>query len=84
MSCQRPLIYFSVILILVSNISCVPNSVFVPVTRLIARVGSFIVFDCDLEFPSGNDSPIPYILNWRKDVSTIKSSINISSTIFFL
>lgn len=57
---------------LLTFVSSAPNSLYTPVKRLIARVGSYIVFDCDLEFPSGNDSPIPYILSWKKNVSILK------------
>lgn len=30
-------------------------------------VGSFVVFNCKIQFPI--DVPVPYILNWYKDVS---------------
>lgn len=63
------LLVFISFIFLLTNVSSAPSSVFTPVKRLIARVGSYIVFDCDLEFPSGNDSPIPYILRWKKNVS---------------
>lgn len=35
-------------------------------TFLSASVGEHVVFECDIEFPQ--DIPIPYILNWRKEV----------------
>lgn len=30
-------------------------------------VGSFVVFNCKIQFPL--DTPLPYILHWYKDVS---------------
>lgn len=30
-------------------------------------VGSFVVFNCKIQFPL--DTPVPYILHWYKDVS---------------
>lgn len=32
-----------------------------------AKVGSYVVLNCPLEFPQ--DIPIPYIVHWHKDVS---------------
>lgn len=32
-----------------------------------ARVGSYVVLNCPLDFPQ--DIPIPYIVHWHKDVS---------------
>ena len=39
-------------------------------TYLEAKVGSYVVFNCPLEFPQ--DNPIPYVLHWNKDVSIIQ------------
>lgn len=36
-------------------------------TYLDAKVGSYAVLNCPLEFP--HDIEIPYILHWNKDVS---------------
>lgn len=36
-------------------------------TKLSAAVGDSVVFNCPLDFPQ--DIEIPYILNWKKDVS---------------
>lgn len=36
-------------------------------TYLEGKVGSHVVLNCPLDFPS--DSPIPYVLRWLKDVS---------------
>lgn len=36
-------------------------------TYLEGKVGSHVVFNCPLDFPT--DSPIPYVLRWLKDVS---------------
>lgn len=32
-----------------------------------AGVGEYAVFNCDLDFP--HETPIPYILQWNRDVS---------------
>lgn len=32
-----------------------------------AKVGSYVVLNCPLDFPQ--DIPIPYIVHWHKDVS---------------
>lgn len=34
-------------------------------------VGSFVVFNCKIQFPL--DTPLPYILHWYKDVSDRKA-----------
>lgn len=36
-------------------------------TYIDAKVGSYAVFDCPLDFPQ--DIEIPYILHWNKEVS---------------
>lgn len=36
---------------------------------LTAGVGEHAVFNCDLDFP--HETPIPYILQWNRDVSII-------------
>lgn len=36
---------------------------------LSAGVGEYAVFNCDLDFP--HETPIPYILQWNRDVSII-------------
>lgn len=33
-----------------------------------SQVGSYVVFNCALEFP--HETEIPYILQWNKDVSS--------------
>ncbi|ETN58906.1 hypothetical protein AND_009500 [Anopheles darlingi] len=33
-----------------------------------AKVGSYVVLDCPVDFPQ--DEPIPYVLHWNKDVSS--------------
>lgn len=33
-----------------------------------AQVGSYVVFNCALEFP--HETEIPYVLQWNKDVSS--------------
>lgn len=38
-------------------------------TYVDAKVGSYAVFNCPLDFPQ--DIEIPYILHWNKDVSKI-------------
>lgn len=39
---------------------------------LTAGVGEYVVFNCDLDFP--HETPIPYILQWNRDVSIIRKS----------
>lgn len=39
-------------------------------TYLEGKVGSHVIFNCPLDFPT--DSPIPYVLRWLKDVSLYK------------
>lgn len=36
-----------------------------------AKVGSYVVFNCPLEYPQ--EIAIPYILHWNKDVCTFYS-----------
>lgn len=38
-------------------------------TFLTASVGEYVVFNCEIQYPQ--DIPIPYVLKWKKDVSTI-------------
>lgn len=33
-----------------------------------AEVGSYVIFNCALEFP--HETEIPYVLHWNKDVSS--------------
>lgn len=47
-------------------------------TYLEGRVGSYVVFNCHIEFPQ-EDHPIPYILNWKREVSA-----NLIQKIIFL
>lgn len=35
-----------------------------------AGVGEYAVFNCDLDFP--HETPIPYILQWNRDVSVVR------------
>lgn len=35
-----------------------------------AGVGEYAVFNCDLDFP--HETPIPYMLQWNRDVSVVK------------
>lgn len=41
-------------------------------TYLEGQVGSYVVFNCALEFP--HETEIPYVLHWNKDVSIIVST----------
>lgn len=38
-----------------------------------AKVGSYVVLNCPLDFPQ--DIPIPYIVHWHKDVSILFCSV---------
>lgn len=40
-----------------------------------AGVGEYAVFNCDLDFP--HETPIPYILQWNRDVSDAIRSTNL-------
>lgn len=40
---------------------------------LTAGVGEYAVFNCDLDFP--HETPIPYILQWNRDVSINKQEL---------
>lgn len=44
---------------------------------LVAEVGSSVIFDCELEFPQ--NVPIPYLLNWNKEVSFVNDEPILSS-----
>lgn len=54
-----------------SQILCIYEEYKSPSSYLEGRVGGFVVFNCNLEFP--NEYPIPYHLQWRKDVSILVS-----------
>lgn len=41
-------------------------------TNLEAKVGSHVVFNCYIDFPY--DSPIPYLVHWSKDVSSVQQT----------
>lgn len=44
-----------------------------PPVYLEAKVGSYVILNCPVDFPK-ND-PIPYVLHWNKDVSLYSRSI---------
>lgn len=44
-----------------------------------AGVGEYAVFNCDLDFP--HETPIPYILQWNRDVSLAKFMYRIGGSL---
>lgn len=67
-SCFALLLLFSSVLILIS-VSCVSGARQdrQKTTNMEAKVGSYAVFNCYIDFPY--DLPIPYVVHWSKDVS---------------
>lgn len=69
---SNPLTYFSCVavalLMLLINISCVESTKdHLNPTNLEGKVGSYVVFNCRIDFPY--DYRIPYVVHWSKDVS---------------
>lgn len=63
--------FVSLFLILIS-VSCVSGARHdrQKSTNMEAKVGSYAVFNCYIDFPY--DFPIPYVVHWSKDVSIIE------------
>lgn len=62
------------VIAVILNIVCVIQCIDIDLlnkqaTYVDAKVGSYAVFNCPLDFPQ--DIEIPYILHWNKDVSRI-------------
>lgn len=67
---RAQLMFVVVILISASRIKCMSEESKRP-TYLEAKVGSYVVFNCPVEFPQ--DIVIPYVLHWSKDGSKVFS-----------
>lgn len=64
--------FFSSTFVLLMSVSCVAVCTGArhdrqKTTHLEAKVGSYVVFNCYIDFPY--DLPIPYVVHWSKDVS---------------
>lgn len=58
--------HFCFVFLIVLNVKCYYYEEQKPI-YLTASVGDYIIFNCNVDFPQS--IPIPYMLNWRKDVS---------------